>query len=177
MRPAFVSVLVLVVLTADCDGLLGDDGQSVGDEPEDDELLPGLTDSGVTDRHLLLREHDNTLEDEAYRTEWERTVSDGSEAVLGYENSSQVVAAGGTSAHERIVREDETGSLEHDRWIDAETPLVRQNESGSVTYVPDSIGSVEPTPPISIEEAYAAADSITDEEGTDERYVLDRTDR
>ncbi|TYL40672.1 hypothetical protein CV102_03665 [Natronococcus pandeyae] len=176
MRPSIASIaVVLLVVTAGCGGFVGDDGGTETDESADDELLPGLTESAVTDRHALLREHYTALEDEGYRIDWERTVSDASGTVLEFENGSTEVAADRTPARERFVREDENGSVEVERWSDGETTIVRQNQFGSVTYVPGSRVPVEPTPPIPLGEAYDAVDSVAVEDGADERYVLEGT--
>lgn len=169
-RLALLAV-ALVVLTAGCGGLVGDDGDGEGDDGER-ELAPGLTESGVTDSHLLVNEHRSQLEDRAYRAELERTaVDDGT--VVGSEQVSQAVAPGGSPARERAVLEDETGTVEYDRWIEPETPLARHDESGAVDYDIDGRQSVDPSPPIPLEDAYEAVDSVAVEEDSSERYVLE----
>ncbi|AGB37261.1 hypothetical protein [Natronococcus occultus] len=159
----------LVVVTAGCGGLVGDDGD---DEGGDRELAPGLTESGVTDSHLLVNEHRSQLEDRAHRTKLERTVTDDG-AVVGSETVSQVVAPGGSPARERTVLEDDTETVEYDQWIEPETPLVRHNESGSIAYDISGQQSVDPSPPIPLDNAYDAVDSVAVEEDSSEPYVLE----
>jgi hypothetical protein len=174
MHPSIASIaVVFLVVTAGCGGFVGDDDETAIDDSPDDELLPGLTESAVTDRHVLLNEHYTALEEEGYRLDWDRTVSDASGAVLEFENGSTVVAANRTLARERFVGENE--SVELDRWSNDEETILRENRSGSVTYVPDASATVELTPPIPLDEAYDAVDSITVEGNSSERYVLEGT--
>ncbi|ELY58110.1 hypothetical protein C491_09954 [Natronococcus amylolyticus DSM 10524] len=165
--------VVLVVLTAGCGGLVGDDGDD-DEEGGDRELAPGLAESGVTDSNLLVNEHRSQLEDRPFRTELERTVVDDG-TTIGAEHVSQAVAAGGAPARERTVLEDDTGTVEYDQWIQPETPLVRHNESGSVAYGVGGHQSVGPSPPIPLDDAYDAVDSVAVEEDSSERYVLEGT--
>lgn len=169
-RPVLLAV-ALVASTAGCGGLVGD-AEDGDDDNGDRELAPGLTESSVTDSHLLVNEHRSQLEDRTYRTELERTaVDDGT--VVGAETVSQVVAPGGSPARERTVLEDETGTIEYDRWIHPETPFVRHDESDAVDYDIDGRQSVDPAPPIPLDDAYDAVDSVAVEEDSSERYVLE----
>lgn len=172
-----LAAIVCVVILTGCGGLGGFDGQS-DDGSADHDLLPGLSATEVTDSNLLLDRH-YEMEDEGFRTEWERTVTNESGAVVVRKTGTQIVAPGGVPARERIIRRQPNGTTGQEFWLDGGTSVLRLNESGSVRYIPASQRSVQPAPPFPLQDAYEAVDSVTVRSIFDEpAYILEgRADR
>ncbi|WP_226006287.1 hypothetical protein [Natrinema salinisoli] len=172
-------LVVLIVMTAGCGGLVDDRTDSTTNDANESELLPGLTEEGVTDRYLLLSAHHDAFDHKSYRNSRETVTRDETGTVVERETQTVVAAPTGSPARvERTVSGNGTETVIYDHWIDPELPIVRTNESGTVTYTPDSTRAIEPAPPIPLEEAYDAVETVTVENGSDERYRLEgHTDR
>lgn len=167
-------LVVLVVMAAGCGGLVDDGTDSTTNDANESELLPGLTEAGVTDSYLLLSAHYDAFDHKSYRSSRETVTRDETGTVVERETETTVAAPTGSPARvERTVSGNGTETVTDDHWIDTELPIVRTNESGTVTYTPDSTRSIEPVPPIPLEEAYDAVESVTVENGSDERYRLE----
>ncbi|WP_276252442.1 hypothetical protein [Halomontanus rarus] len=189
MSKAVALVLVaLVVTTAGCSAFeSSDDREPYGvDEVVeiDSELLPGLTDDGVTDRVALRNAHIDALTNDAYRQR-QRITQRGETGEIEYlvvQNRS----VGDETA--LIVDELDPASLESDEnttvsyrvWADGTTSSAYArvvDRSGAVSYRPaPDYTSFDPSTPVSLLSLYDAVDTVIVERHDEgERYRLEGT--
>lgn len=181
-RNTLIVAVALIAVTAGCSAFDPDpdpesDREPYGVEEEfEPELLPGLTEDGVTDRTALANVHYRTLEGN-FRGGY-RIVDSGSNETIRV--STQAVTAETTERRIEYdpdyLDSDPETIVEWHTWADGDAEYTRHvNASGGVSYYPEVADSgTEPSLPVSLLELYNATDTVTVEQTADgERYRLE----
>lgn len=135
------------------------------DEPVDVELLPGLTETEVTDEYALYEAHHDALENEPYHTDWQRTVrAENGTVVERWRRNTTVTADRSPARIRHVVQNGETETA--DAWITNETAYIRHtgSDSESARYVEDpSLMQGGERSPLSVplQEVYGIVDTVT----------------
>ena len=176
-----IVLVVLLMVVAGCGGMLGDDTDREpyaveSDDDESEELIPGLTNEGVTSSSTLWLAHVDGVSDTAYERSDRTTIRDENGTLSSARETQTTVADGGSPVLTVFESTDEWPQSAI--WYGENTTVSRHvDENGSVNLnIHSDLSPPDPTLAVDPLSLYDAVDTVT-VNGSDEmtRYHLTGT--